>query len=78
MSEDNLILLYTGSNISAGFLKEMLEEKGIGAMVRNDMKSGLAAGFAAAPQESAARLFVAKKDEEAAKVVLKDFKKKEG
>ncbi|MFO8236497.1 MAG: DUF2007 domain-containing protein [Bacteroidales bacterium] len=72
-TEDQLIHLYTGSQINAIFIKEFLEENGIAAFIRNDHHSGNLAGFGAALPDSGTSLFVKKKDFMEANILLKRY-----
>ena len=55
--------VYTGSEINVNFLKNKLNEAGIGSVIRNDQDSALRAGFGSAGDYSSqALLFVKKED----------------
>lgn len=71
----DLILLYTGSEINANVLKEILEDNQIGALIKNSLKSGLAAGFGGGYAEAEAQLYVTQKHIEKAKLLLAEFLK---
>jgi hypothetical protein len=71
--EEQLIHLYTCSQIDALALKEFLEGNNIACFLRNDMYSGNIAGFGAALPGSDTRVFVAKKDFMQAKVLLGEY-----
>ena len=73
--DKDLILLFTGSEIDASVLKEVLEDNQIAALIRNDMNSGLAAGFGGSLSVFAAKVLVAEKDLESAKKILAEFEK---
>ncbi|MBI9053900.1 MAG: DUF2007 domain-containing protein [Bacteroidales bacterium] len=72
--KNDLTLLFTGSEINANVLKEILEDNQISSLVRNDMNSSKAAGFGVS-FGSEANLYVANKDIENAKVLLDQFLK---
>lgn len=72
-NHDDLVLLYTGTEINAKVLKDILEDNKIGAMIKNDMKSGLSAGFGGGYMETAANLYVAEKNLEKAQKLLNQF-----
>lgn len=59
--EEQLTYLYADSLINISFLREFLEEHAIPCFIRNDMHSGVAAGFGAAFPGSESKLFVKKK-----------------
>lgn len=44
-NRDELIMIYTGSEISVILLKGLLEEIGVPSMIRNEYKAGIDAGF---------------------------------
>jgi len=71
--------LYTGSQINVAFVKEFLDENAIPSFIRNDMHSGITAGFGAAIPGSETRLFVKKKHFMEARILLdKYLKAREG
>jgi hypothetical protein len=43
---NNLIQVYTGSEITVNLLKDELEKAGISSIIQNDYNSGIIAGFA--------------------------------
>ena len=71
--EQQLIHLYTCSEIDALAIKEFLNDNGIACFLRNDMQSGNLAGFGAALPGSDTRLFVTKNDFMQAKVLLDEY-----
>jgi len=71
--EQQLIHLYTCSEIDAFAIKEYLEDNGIACFLRNDMQSGNLAGFGAALPGSDTRVFVTKNDFMQAKVLLDEY-----
>lgn len=44
-TENKLIRIYTGTEMLVISLKDKLEENGISALIKNDFKSGIAAGI---------------------------------
>jgi len=80
-NHDDLVLLYTGTEINTKVLKDILEDNKIGALLRNDMKSGLTAGFGGGYMEAEASLYVAEnnlvKAQELLDQFLKSLKEKE-
>ena len=42
----NLVKVYTGSELTVNLLKEELENNGINSIIKDEFRSGLAAGFA--------------------------------
>jgi hypothetical protein len=71
-NSEELILLFTGSEIDASVLKEFLEDNGVGCIVRNDMNSAKAAGFGVGVGFEA-KVLVMEKDIDKAKSLLKEF-----
>jgi hypothetical protein len=76
-SEDELIRIFTGSEVSALLLKDELEEAGIPAMVQNDYQSGLMAGFVGGTP-AAVDVYINEMDMGKAEPVIDDFMKKNG
>ena len=73
IDHEDLILLFTGSEIDANVLKEILEDNQIGSLIKNDMNSGLTAGFGGGFMGAEANLYVSDKYSIEAKKVLNDF-----
>jgi hypothetical protein len=74
MSEhDKLKCVYTGSVLEAGYIKSLLEENGIGAMVRNTMGESLVAGWVSGGQQDSGLVYVIENHEEEAKRIVKDY-----
>ena len=63
--------LYTGSLINIQFLQTLLQEKGIHSIVKDEMKSGMMAGFGGGVPDHI-QLFVKKTDLEAALPIVKN------
>jgi hypothetical protein len=74
-NHEDLILLFTGSEINANILKEILNDNQIGCLVKNEMRSGLTAGFGGGYLEAEASLYVTNEHFERAKVLLDEFLK---
>jgi len=62
---DELVHLFTGSEVDVERLKSELEAKGIKALIRNDFQSGVMAGFGGGVP-SAIDVYVASSDKEKA------------
>jgi len=71
--QQDLKFLYSGTEINADVLKRMLEKNEIPALIRNDMNSGLAAGFGGSLSGFAAKVYVEEKDFEKAQKILEEF-----
>lgn len=74
-NREDIVLLYTGTEINASVLKEILEENQIGALIKNSLKAGLTAGFGGGYSEAEAQLFVTQEHLDKAKEILDDFLK---
>jgi len=72
MKDDNLIRIYSGTEVSVLTLQSMLEENDIGAMMQNDFQSGLAAGFVAGLPTSV-DLYIQESDLAEAETILMAF-----
>ena len=74
MSEhDDLINVFTGSILEANYIKSLLEENGVGAMVRNTMGESLVAGWVSGGPEDAGLVYVIENHEEEAKRIIEDY-----
>jgi len=65
--------VFTGSAVEATFIKEILEESGIGAMIRDTMEESLAAGWVSGSQEDSCLVFVASEHYEQAVDLVNKF-----
>ena len=72
MAADELIHIYSGSFLNAQFIANVLDENNIKCMVKDDYQNSIIAGWVSPGSENSIRLFVAKKDVEAAKEVIKN------
>ena len=76
MSEhESLINVFTGSVLEADYIKSLLEESGIGAMVRNTMGESLVAGWVSGGPEDAGLVYVIEGHEEEAKKIIEEYLK---
>ncbi|KOH42966.1 putative signal transducing protein [Sunxiuqinia dokdonensis] len=71
-SEENLIRVFSGSEVSVILLKAKLEETGISAIIQNDFQSGIAAGFAGSTP-TGVDLYIREGDLSLAEPVLNEF-----
>ena len=69
---DNLILVFTGSEILVIILKERLDEAGISALIKNDYQSGISVGFVASVP-SAIDLYIQESDLKEAEPIINEF-----
>ena len=74
MASDELIHIYSGSFLNAQFVANVLDENNIKCMVKDDYQNSIIAGWVSPGSENSVRVFVAKKDVEAAKEVIKNAK----
>jgi len=74
MAADELIHIYSGSFLNAQFVANVLDENNIKCMVKDDYQNSIIAGWVSPGSENSVRVFVAKKDVEAAKEVIKNAK----
>ncbi len=70
--EDELIRIYTGSEVSVILLKGELQEIGVESMLQNDFDAGLSAGFVSGVP-SAVDLYIQKSDLNKAKPIIDEF-----
>jgi hypothetical protein len=71
--DDNLVRIYTGTELTVNLLNTELEKVGITGIIQNDFESGTSAGIAGNP--SAVDLFIQESDLKKAKPVIVDFLK---
>ena len=72
MAADELIHIYSGSFLNAQFVATVLDENNIKCMVKDDYQNSIIAGWVSPGSENSVRVFVANKDVEAAKEVIKN------
>ena len=70
---ENIVRIYTGTNITVNLLLAELEKAGISGIIRDDFESGTSAGIAGNP--SAIDLFIQEADLKKAKPIIVDFLK---
>jgi hypothetical protein len=71
-TKNQLVKVYTGTEVTVNLLKEMLEEIGVTSVIQNNYKSGVEVGFVGGVQ-SAIDLFIQQSDFETAEPVIRDF-----
>ena len=72
MAADELIHIYSGSFLNAQFVANVLDENNIKCMVKDDYQNSIIAGWVSPGSENSVRVFVAKKDVQAAKEAIKN------
>lgn len=70
--ENNLIRVFTGTEVLVYLLKERLEEVGVSSLIKNDFQSGLTVGLISGVP-SAVDLYIQESDLEEAKPIIKEF-----
>lgn len=73
--QDGLKSVFTGSVLEAEYIKTLLEESGIGAMVRNTMGESLVAGWVSGGQEDSGLVYVTDSHEQEAKRIIEEYLK---
>ena len=64
--------VFTGTEIEVNLLKEILAQNGITALIKNNNKSGIMAGFYGGAS-SAIELYIQEIDEDRAKPIIEGF-----
>lgn len=72
MAADELIHIYSGSFLNAQFVAKVLDENNIKCMVKDDYQNSIIAGWVSPGSENSVRVFVANKDIESAKELIKN------
>jgi hypothetical protein len=76
MSEnEDLKRVFTGSFVEAKFIASLLEESGIGSLVRNTLEESIIAGWASGSQEDAGLVYVAAYQVDKAKGIIEEYLK---
>ncbi len=73
--KEDLKNVFTGSVLEADYIKTLLEESGIGAMVRNTMGESMVAGWVSGAPEDAGLVFVVESHEKEAKKIIQEYLK---
>ena len=70
---EDLKRVFTGSLVEANFIASLLEENGIGALVRNTLEESIIAGWASGSPEDAGLVFVPESHAEKALALIKEY-----
>lgn len=70
---ENLKLVFTGTVVEASFLKSLLEENGIGALLRDTLNESIVAGWVSGSPDDAGLLYVVENHEEEAKRLITEY-----
>jgi hypothetical protein len=75
LDHESLKNVFTGSVLEADYVKSLLEESGIGAMVRNTMGESLVAGWVSGGPDDAGLVYVIENHEQEAKKIIEEYLK---
>ena len=70
---DEIKIVYKGSRVEGLWIKEVLEEEGIGAILKDTLSASIQAGWADGYPEDAARIFVESINFEKAKQIIEEY-----
>ena len=70
MVANELVHIYSGSFLNAQFIANVLDENNIKCRVKDDYQNSIIAGWVSPGSENSVRVFVSKKDVEAAKEAI--------
>lgn len=68
--QDGIKHVYTGSNLEAKYILELLEENGISGMLRNTLRESVIAGWASGAPDDAGLIFVTDHEYDQAKKII--------
>ncbi len=71
-TKSNLVRIYSGTELTVGLLKELLEISGIPCIIQNDFNSGIMAGFSGG-SASSIDLFIQEPDLDKAAPIVNEF-----
>jgi hypothetical protein len=71
--KEGLKHVFTGTVIEANFIRSLLEENGIGALVRNTLGESLVAGWVSGAPDDSGLVYVAENHEEQAKSLIEEY-----
>lgn len=70
---DDIKIVYKGSRAEGLWIKEILEEEGIGAILKDTLSASVQAGWADGYPEDAVRIFVESFNVEKAEQIIEDY-----
>ncbi len=73
-SDSDLVTIFAGPIVEAEYLKKFLIDNHVQVFMRNDLQSGLAAGFGAATPGTAVQLRVHRDEYDRAKELIQEYK----
>ncbi len=71
--EDELIVVYAGTPIDAGFLKGLLEDAGIATFLKDEMMGSIAPWYVAPGGAGAVKVVIPKRDLDRAEPIVQEF-----
>ena len=71
---NNLIRVYSGTELTVNLLKDELENFGVACLIQNDFNSGVSAGFSGGVPSSV-DLFIQESDQDKAEPIIREFRK---
>lgn len=72
---DDLKLVFTGSCVDANYIKSILEDNGLGVLVRDSLAESMIAGWPSGTPEDACRVFVSEEHFVAAEKLITEYQK---
>jgi len=72
-SPDHLIVVHAGNAIETGFVKSLLEEYGIPAVLRDEMMGAIAPWYITPGGVGAVKILIARRDYERARAIIDEF-----
>ncbi len=73
MSETNLVEIYAGNILEAGFIQSMLESAGINAFLKDEIMGTLIPWWAAPGGAGAVKVIISNDDLEKAKLIVAEY-----
>ena len=71
--ENDLIEIFIGSDIEAGFISSILTENNIDHIIKNDLNQSLSAGWVSGSQYSSSTIQISIKDADKAKQIINEY-----
>lgn len=71
--ENDLIEIFIGSDIEAGFISSILTENNIDHIIKNDLNQSLSAGWVSGSQYSSSTIQINIKDADKAKQIINEY-----
>ena len=71
--ENNLIEIFIGSDIEAGFISSILTENNIDHIIKNNLNQSLSAGWVSGSQYSSSSIHINIQDTDKAKQIINEY-----